>query len=70
MDVDTERLMQDVIREEFKGATVICVAHRLDAIMDFDRVLVLDKGQIIEDGNPKILLQHESAFRTLYNSFK
>lgn len=52
VDVDTERVMQDIIRNEFKRYTVISVAHRLDMIMDFDRVIVMDAGEIVEMGRP------------------
>jgi ABC-type multidrug transport system fused ATPase/permease subunit len=52
VDLETERVMQDIIRKEFKSYTVIAVSHRLDAIMDFDRVIVMDTGKIVESGNP------------------
>lgn len=52
VDVETERIMQEIIRNEFNGYTVIAVSHRLDMIMDFDRVIVMDTGEIVEIGNP------------------
>ncbi|KAJ8118405.1 hypothetical protein OPT61_g603 [Boeremia exigua] len=52
VDVETERVMQEVVRNEFKAYTGIAVSHRLDMIMDYDRVIVMDKGEIIETGNP------------------
>ena len=55
VDHDTERVMQDIIRFEFRGYTVIAVSHRLDMIMDFDRVVVMDKGEIVEVGSPMVL---------------
>ncbi|RYP37100.1 hypothetical protein DL766_001674 [Monosporascus sp. MC13-8B] len=55
VDHDTERAMQDIIRTEFEGYTVIAISHRLDMIMDFDRVIVMDKGKIVEVGNPVML---------------
>lgn len=60
--------MISLVREKFKAATVLCVAHRLDTIMDFDKVLVLDSGSIIEEGNPRELLARNSAFKALYES--
>lgn len=57
VDQETERVMQDVIRMEFKNYTVIAVSHRLDMIMDFDRVVVMDTGEIVEVGNPALLTQ-------------
>ncbi|CAI7637408.1 unnamed protein product [Penicillium discolor] len=55
VDHETERVMQDIIRVEFKDYTIIAVSHRLDMIMDFDRVVVMDKGEIVEVGNPMVL---------------
>ncbi|KAK7752799.1 hypothetical protein SLS62_005141 [Diatrype stigma] len=55
VDHDTERTMQDIIKTEFQGYTVIAVSHRLDMIMDFDRVIVMDTGKIVEVGNPVML---------------
>jgi ABC-type multidrug transport system fused ATPase/permease subunit len=55
VDRDTERVMQQIIRAEFKKYTVIAVSHRLDMIMDFDKVIVMDTGEIVEVGNPEML---------------
>jgi ABC-type multidrug transport system fused ATPase/permease subunit len=52
VDIETERLMQEIIKNEFEGYTVIAVSHRLDMISDFDRVIVMDTGEIVEIGNP------------------
>lgn len=55
-----------IVKEKFKDSTVISVAHRLNTIIDFDRVLVLDSGRVIEEGNPRDLLKRHSAFKSLY----
>jgi ABC-type multidrug transport system fused ATPase/permease subunit len=55
VDRETERVMQEIIREEFRAYTVISVSHRLDMIMDFDIVVVMDTGEIVEVGNPVVL---------------
>ncbi|KAG4438100.1 hypothetical protein IFR05_006421 [Cadophora sp. M221] len=69
IDVETDKLIQKVIREEFAGATVIVVAHRLETIMDFDRVVVVSAGRIVEVGEPRGLLEkREGLFRELYCS--
>jgi len=61
-------LVQKIIREEFKEATIITVAHRLDTIIDSDDIVVMRNGQIIEHGSPKELLQLEhSHFSSLVN---
>ncbi|KGO73238.1 ABC transporter, integral membrane type 1 [Penicillium italicum] len=66
VDHETERVMQDIIRVEFKDYTVIAVSHRLDMIMDFDRVVVMDTGEIVEVGNPALLAgQPETRFGDL-----
>lgn len=66
VDKETERVMQDTIRAEFKNYTVIAVSHRLDMIMDFDRVVVMDMGEIVEMGNPAVLaLEAGAKFRDL-----
>lgn len=66
VDHETERVMQEIIRVEFKDYTIISVSHRLDMIMDFDRVVVMDKGEIVEVGNPVVLAgQTETRFGDL-----
>jgi ABC-type multidrug transport system fused ATPase/permease subunit len=55
IDHETECVIQDIIRTEFKDYTVIAVSHRLDMIMDFDRVVVMDAGEIVEVGKPTVL---------------
>lgn len=70
MDIETDRTMQKIIREEFKDKTIIAVAHRLETIMDFDRVVVLDQGCLREQGSPSQLLKMDSAFKTLYDAYR
>ncbi len=69
VDLHTDELMQKVIREDFAACTVVAVAHRLHTILDFDRVVVMQAGRIIEMGKPRDLLeQHGSAFRRLWDA--
>lgn len=56
VDAKTDELMQRVIREEFVTHTILTVAHRLDTIRDADKILVMDKGRIVEVGSPDELL--------------
>ncbi|KAF3022972.1 hypothetical protein E8E14_008970 [Neopestalotiopsis sp. 37M] len=55
VDHHTEKVMQEIIRTEFAAYTVVAVSHRLDMIVDFDRVVVMDTGEVVEVGNPVVL---------------
>ncbi|KAJ2025563.1 hypothetical protein IWW57_003332, partial [Coemansia sp. S610] len=62
VDFDTDDRIQRTIRgAEFADSTLFCIAHRLRTIIDYDRVLVLDNGQIVEFDSPSSLLQKESG---------
>ena len=52
VDMKTDAFIQKVIREKFKNTTVITIAHRLNTIADYDKVIVMRKGQIVETGSP------------------
>lgn len=66
LDQDTTKLVQRVIEEEFRGVTVLAVAHHLDFITDFDRVVVMDQGRIIEVGEPSaLMIKDNGRFRSL-----
>lgn len=59
--------MQRIIREKFSSHTIISVAHKLDTILDFDKVLLLDGGSMVEFDSPHELLSNQSsAFHNLY----
>lgn len=69
VDVKTDALMQEIIRKEFADCTIISVAHRLSTIADFDRIVVLRSGNIVEMGSPGALLsgrEGHGAFKELY----
>ncbi|XP_013404197.1 multidrug resistance-associated protein 1 [Lingula anatina] len=68
VDMETDDLIQSTIRSEFKECTVVTIAHRLNTIMDYDRVLVLDKGTIKEFQPPSVLLQDKRS--TFYGMAK
>ena len=56
VDHVTDALVQETIRREFAACTVLTIAHRLDTIIDYDRVLVLSEGKLAEDDAPQRLL--------------
>ncbi|KAI1639441.1 P-loop containing nucleoside triphosphate hydrolase protein [Biscogniauxia mediterranea] len=62
VDRAAEKAMQEVIGAEFGEYTVLAVSHHLDMIMGFDRVVVMDKGEVVEVGSPVVLAQ-DSATR-------
>jgi len=66
IDVQTDNVVHKIIREQFKDCTVLTIAHRINTILDSDRVMVLDKGEIVELDKPQLLLKNaESAFYSL-----
>ncbi|KAI1504810.1 ABC multidrug transporter [Biscogniauxia marginata] len=68
VDRATEKAMQEVIRTEFREYTVLAVSHHLDMIMDFDRVVVMDNGEVVEVGKPAVLADDpRTRFGELYS---
>ncbi|KAJ3504979.1 hypothetical protein NLJ89_g7659 [Agrocybe chaxingu] len=66
VDLETDQKIQHTIQTEFKGKTLICIAHRLRTILTYDRILVLDSGSIVEFDTPLALYRNEKgAFRSL-----
>ncbi|XP_025986916.1 multidrug resistance-associated protein 1 isoform X3 [Solenopsis invicta] len=61
VDLETDDLIQTTIRQEFKDCTVLTIAHRLNTILDSDRVIVLDNGLIVEYDSPEVLLRNSSS---------
>lgn len=67
VDLETDDLIQKTIRTEFRDCTVLTIAHRLNTIMDSDRIIVLDKGQIVEFDSPvNLLANHKSIFSSMH----
>ncbi|OHE98019.1 ABC transporter [Colletotrichum orchidophilum] len=66
LDDESSRVIDEVLRSWFKDWTVIAIAHKLESILDFDRVAVVDSGVIVEYGEPRQLLRSESSFKALY----
>jgi ABC-type multidrug transport system fused ATPase/permease subunit len=66
VDMETDALIQRSIREEFQDSTLIVIAHRLSTIADFDKILVMGEGKVMEYEQPRLLMEKEgSEFRKM-----
>ncbi|KAG0270667.1 Canalicular multispecific organic anion transporter 2 [Actinomortierella ambigua] len=61
VDIQTDELIQKTIRTEFRDRTILTIAHRIKSVMDYDKILVLDHGQVQEYASPKELLQKKES---------
>ena len=65
LDSESEEAIREALSRLMRGRTVIAIAHRLATLRNFDRVVVLQGGRIIEDGPPEILVQGKGPYREL-----
>merc|ERR1719253_1585641 len=70
IDNTTDAAIQQMIRENFASATVLTIAHRLNTIMDSDRVLVLDDGNVAEFDSPAALIDQGGIFASMVEKSK
>lgn len=68
VDLETDDLIQKTIRTEFAECTVLTIAHRLNTVMNSDRILVLDKGKIVEFDTPANLTANTASI--FYGMYK
>lgn len=68
LDSVTESFIQDVLWKLMKSKTTIVIAHRLSTLLHMDRILVFDRGKIIEDGTHKELLAQNGHYKTLWDT--
>ena len=61
VDLETDELIQTTIRKEFADCTILTIAHRLSTIMDYDMILVLQNGEMIEYDSPSKLKENSSS---------
>lgn len=61
VDMETDELIQNTIKQEFSDCTVLTIAHRLNTVIDYDRIMVLDQGEVKEFENPQVLLQRTNS---------
>ena len=70
VDLETDRRIQATVRQEFRGATCLIIAHRIATVIDSDAVLVLDSGKLVEFDSPAALLRKsEGAFRSMVEEY-
>ncbi len=62
VDLATDTLIQRSIRHGFQNCTLLVVAHRLSTVADFDKILVLGEGRVVEFGEPRALMEKKGAF--------
>ncbi|KAK3191358.1 hypothetical protein K4F52_002569 [Lecanicillium sp. MT-2017a] len=67
MDLETDSIIQSVIREGLRDTTVLVIAHRLATVAHLDKVLVMHDGTVVEFGKPAELYQQEGQFSALVN---
>ncbi|GBF75037.1 hypothetical protein PA598K_03416 [Paenibacillus sp. 598K] len=68
LDLTTERLIQQGLDDYRRGKTTILIAHRLSTIQNADHILVIQNGQLVEEGTHEQLLQHSTTYRQLVQS--
>lgn len=66
LDTESERLVQEALQRLMEGRTTFVVAHRLSTIQRADRILVLDKGQLVEEGTHTQLMERNGLYHYLY----
>ncbi|MCE2681234.1 MAG: ABC transporter ATP-binding protein/permease [Burkholderiales bacterium] len=68
VDTTTEKEIQKALDNLTKGRTTIAIAHRLSTLRKADRLVVLDRGEIVEEGSHEVLMAKEGAYHTLYQA--
>ncbi|KAG7662276.1 uncharacterized protein J8A68_004170 [[Candida] subhashii] len=65
VDFETDARIQNTLATEFKKSTVLCIAHRLKTILNYDTIMVMDQGKIVEKGGPLELFNRNGIFRQM-----
>ncbi|KAF1934599.1 hypothetical protein EJ02DRAFT_363349, partial [Clathrospora elynae] len=69
VDRETEERIVELINTEFRDSTVIAIAHQLHTIVNFDMVVVMNSGRIVDHGSPQELLKKERGlFRSMFEA--
>jgi ATP-binding cassette, subfamily B, bacterial len=65
LDSESEEMIREALGRLMRGRTVIAIAHRLSTVRNFDRIIVLQTGEVIQDGAPDLLMRREGLYRQL-----
>jgi ATP-binding cassette, subfamily B, bacterial len=65
LDIESEEMIRDALERLMRGRTVVAIAHSLPTLRSFDRIVMLQDGRVVEDGDPDKLMQHEGPYRRL-----
>jgi ATP-binding cassette subfamily B protein len=65
LDSESEEAIQEALGSLMRGRTVIAIAHRLSTVRNFDRIVVLQAGRVVQDGAPDYLMHHDGIYRSL-----
>jgi ATP-binding cassette, subfamily B, bacterial len=65
LDTESEEVIREALSRLMRGRSVMAIAHRLSTVRNFDRIVVLESGKLIQDGPPDVLLRREGAYRRL-----
>ena len=69
-DPENEHLIQSALRNLMHGKTVLMIAHRLSSITDADRILVMDRGRLVEQGTHEKLLSENRIYRRMWDEYQ
>ena len=64
----TDHLIQRTIQTSFSSCTVLTIAHRINTVMDYDKILVLDQGELVESDTPRNLINSNGIFADMATS--
>ncbi len=67
IDYKTDAIIQEIIKEKFKHCTVLTIAHRINTIINYDKIACLKKGVLVEFGAPQDLIKNRGLFYSLVN---
>jgi ATP-binding cassette subfamily B protein len=65
LDVESEEMIRDALERLMRGRTVVAIAHSLPTLRSFDRIVMLQDGRVVEDGDPDKLMQRDGPYRRL-----